>query len=490
MDVGLAIGDLAVTKHIKPQAGPQEAFLSSSADITIFGGTAGAGKTMALLMESVRHVGVKGFTGVIFRRTSPQIKSGGGLWDTSEEIYPYVGGIPTPSFLKWDFPNGNAINFKHLEYDKNVNDWQGSQLAFIAFDELTHFTEKQFFYMLSRNRSMCGIRPYMRATCNPDADHFLVKGPNGWGSGLISWWIDERGDPIPERSGVIRWFIRYNEHLHFADTAEELLEQYPKLIPKSLTFVPAKLSDNKILEKADPGYRANLMAQSILEKRRLLDGNWKARADSGSFFKREWFGELITKSPSWSSAVRAWDLAASEPSPGYNDPDWTAGLKMVVRDGMYYIVDLRKGQIDSGDVEKLAQTTAQTDGLTVPILIPQDPGQAGKAQVEHYKKRVLPQYKVIGTPVTSNKEVRAAAFSAACKNGLVKVVRADWNFALFDQLDPFPMKGVHDDFVDAAADAFNYLSQKSSGNYAGFDSPAHKSKIPSFSGGRGGLPGL
>jgi hypothetical protein len=48
------------------------------------------------------------------------------------------------------------------------------ELPPIGFDELTHFSESQFFYMLSRNRSMCGVRPYVRATTNPDADSWVA----------------------------------------------------------------------------------------------------------------------------------------------------------------------------------------------------------------------------------------------------------------------------------------------------------------------------
>ena len=83
----------------------------------------------------------------------------------------------------------------------SVYDWQGAQITLICFDELTHFSAHQFFYMVSRNRSTCGVRPYIRATCNPDAD--------SWVADLLAWWIDqETGLPIRERAGVVRYYIR------------------------------------------------------------------------------------------------------------------------------------------------------------------------------------------------------------------------------------------------------------------------------------------
>ena len=78
---------------IRPQPGPQEAFLSSPADVVIYGGAAGGGKSYALLMEAVRHTANPRFGAVIFRKNSKQITSEGGLWDTSLELY---GGIARP----------------------------------------------------------------------------------------------------------------------------------------------------------------------------------------------------------------------------------------------------------------------------------------------------------------------------------------------------------------------------------------------------------
>ena len=68
---------------------------------------------------------------------------------------------------EWRWPRGGKIKFSHLQFETTVYDWQGAQITLICFDELTHFLAHQFFYMVSRNRSTCGVRPYIRATCNP-----------------------------------------------------------------------------------------------------------------------------------------------------------------------------------------------------------------------------------------------------------------------------------------------------------------------------------
>ena len=166
---------------ISAQAGPQTEFLQTAADMCIYGGAAGGGKTVGLILEPLRYVGrVPGFTAVFFRRTTPQITNPGGLWDESLNFYPRLGGTPYLRAQEWRWPRGGKIKFSHLQLATSVYDWQGAQITLICFDELTHFTAHQFFYLLSRNRSTCGVRPYIRATCNPDADS---GSPSSWHGG-------------------------------------------------------------------------------------------------------------------------------------------------------------------------------------------------------------------------------------------------------------------------------------------------------------------
>ena len=192
---------------IAAQPGPQTAFLQSPADICVYGGAAGGGKTVGLILEPLRHATrVANFSAVFFRRKTPQITNPGGLWDESQKFYPRLGGTPHVGMREWRWSRGGKVKFSHLQYDSTVYDWQGAQITLICFDELTHFTARQFFYMVSRNRSTCGVRPYIRATCNPDADSWVAE--------FLSWWIDpESGLPIPERAGVLRYYVRVGERL-------------------------------------------------------------------------------------------------------------------------------------------------------------------------------------------------------------------------------------------------------------------------------------
>ena len=270
------------------QPGFQQEFLSTEADIAIGGGGAGVGKTYAELLESVRHVGNKDFSALFFRRTYKQITAPGALWDQAEKIYPAMGA--TSSAETYTFPSGAKVVFSHMQHEKNKHDWQGSEIPLIVFDELTHFTKDQFFYMLSRNRSTCGVKPYIRATCNPDADSFVRD--------MIDWYIDDDGYIIPERSGVIRYMTTYQDEIIWGDSKIEVLKKSPHLSStdeiKSFTFIEGKLDDNKILLEADPSYIGNLMALSEEDQLRLLRRNWNVKIDKTTIIKHIKFKDTFS----------------------------------------------------------------------------------------------------------------------------------------------------------------------------------------------------
>jgi len=433
---------------IKPQDGPQVAFLQSRADIAVYGGAAGGGKSYGLLLEPLRHISNPQFGGVIFRRTLADVKKEGSLWDTSLPLYGYCRARPRQDNLSWKFPSNAKITFAGLDHETSVLDWQGSQLAFIGFDELTHFSRSQFFYMLSRNRSTCGIRPYIRCTTNPDAD--------SWVSELIAWWVDQdTGSAIAERSGVIRWFARVNDELRWGDSCEELTNYFPECEPKSLTFIPARLEDNRILMAADPGYRANLMALPHVERERLLGGNWKVRPSAGLYFQRRWC-KVIDILPTGTRYVRGWDLAGTAKTES-NDPDWTAGTKIGrMPDGRFVVAHHTRFRGTPMEVERSLVNMASSDGRMVRIAIPEDPAQAGKSQAQHLV-RLLAGYEVRTKRASGDKTTRFGAFSAQAEAGNVDILRGDWNESWFTALEAFP-ESTHDDDVDSTSEAFNLLT--------------------------------
>jgi predicted phage terminase large subunit-like protein len=438
---------------IKPQSGKQTEFLSSPADIVIYGGSAGGGKTYGLLLDPLRHIKeVKGFGAVIFRRDTPQITNEGGLLDESRDIYLSQGGVVRESpRIDWAFPPfNNKIHFDHLQYEKTCQAYDGAQICYIGFDQLEGFTEYQFFYMLSRNRSTCGIRPCVRATANPDADSWLAK--------FIDWWIDpQTGYPIEERSGVIRYFVRDGNTIVWGDSSDELTKRFPERQPKNVTFIPANLSDNPILERINPEYRANLQALSYVEQERLLRGNWKIKPQAGTVFKREWF-DIVDQVPKPTNIVRFWDMAATRPKRRGHDPDWTAGLKMCRVDRIYYVMDLYRTRDNPGEVATARERIKMQDGPGVKIREEQEPGASGKTVIFLAARDQFRGADYLGVPSSGSKEARAVPASRAAFNHLIKVRFAPWNDIFFAELEAFP-DGKHDDIVDVFAGAFNELAK-------------------------------
>ena len=446
---------------ISPQAGPQTQFLSSRADIVIYGGAAGGGKSWGLLAEPLRHTEVRNFSAVVFRRKTVDITNPGGLWDESYNLYPAVGGKSkeTPRF-EWSFPSGAKVRFAHLEHDKNKLDWQGAQVPLLCFDELTHFEETQFWYLLSRNRSACGVKPYVRCTTNPDAD--------SWVANLVDWWIDpSTGYAIPERSGIVRWFVRMGESLIWGEEPEDLLEYTDDtgmpIPPKSFTFIPSSLGDNQILMEIDPGYRANLMALGTVERERLLKGNWKIRPAAGLYFQKSWIKEEISMDalPSNLRLARGWDLAATEDT-GAGNVDWTCGTKMGISpQKTIFVIDHVFHRYSPGKVKKLLKETAEADGIQTQIAVPQDPGQAGKSQSADLA-RTLVGFNCRFKSTTGDKITRFSPFSAQAEAGNVVVVKGPWNDRWYSELENFPPigKNGHDDDADSTSAAFEALYRR------------------------------
>lgn len=462
---------------IAPQPGFQEPFLANRADIVIGGGAAGCGKSYGEVLAPLPYVDIPGFYSVMFRRTTVDLRLPNGLWDESRKLYPLLRARPNASRLEWHFPAGARVRMAHLEHENTVLNWHGSQLPQVIFDELTTFTAKQFWYMVSRLRSTCGVRPHVLASCNPD--------PDSWVADLIAWWIDQDdnsptfGLPIPERAGVIRYFARVGDDIvwgddpgevvadksveksvrRFQDVTKKTWDECVHLVVKSLSFVPGKLEHNPALEGKDPTYRASLMALGRVERERLLEGNWKVRAYAGDYFKRSEVTMLDGPPSDVVRTVRRWDLAATEPSVKNADPDWTYGVKMGVREnGRYVVLHAIGMQKRVDEVRRTIRALAEADGDECAVGVPQDPGQAGVDQLSQYVK-LLAGFTCWGDREATSKEMRASSFAAQWQAGNVDVVRGDWNRHFFSQLEAFPTKGVHDDAVDAASGAFKRLAQ-------------------------------
>jgi predicted phage terminase large subunit-like protein len=266
----------------------------------------------------------------------------------------------------------------------------------------------------------------------PDASIIIIQ--TRWhADDLAGWLLSKEGDE-PEH-----WHI-----VDFPAIAEPLPE-----FPSTCTIEP---------DFRQPG-EALCPERYPLDKlhkieRRIGDFWWGAlyqqrpRARSGGMFQRQWF-DIVKAAPADIRWVRFYDQAATEAKRG-NDPDWTAGPKGGVKDGVLYLADMRRMRGTPQAVEQMIAQTAALDGRGVAVYIEQEPGASGVNTIDHYRRHVLPGFAVYGVRSTGSKMERAMPLSSAAEAHNVKLVDGPWIPAFLDEVEAFP-HGAHDDQIDAAS---------------------------------------
>jgi predicted phage terminase large subunit-like protein len=165
---------------------------------------------------------------------------------------------------------------------------------------------------------------------------------------------------------------------------------------------------------------------------------------------------VLAEAPGLRQCVRGWDLAASLPGTG-RSPDYTVGLKLgVTAENLLVVLDVVRFQGSPAQVEARIQQVARQDGPGVIVALPQDPGQAGMAQITMLS-RGLQGFKIVSSPERDAKVVRAMPAATQMDAGNMAMVAAPWNDAFLAELKAFP-HGGKDDQVDALSRAVNSLA--------------------------------
>jgi predicted phage terminase large subunit-like protein len=445
-----------------PASKAQEQFLTSEADVTFYGGAAGAGKSHCLLGSFLKYCHHPRTRGVIFRRTTKQITNPGGLFDAAINMYKKVDPkikVRTRE-LEIVFSSGATLKFSYLDNPDDKYNFQGAELTFVGFDEIQQLTEDNVMYILSRMRSTSvDYKIQCYATGNPDYDSFLRK----W----VEFGLDERGIPIRKEKYPTRYFVRPGGgSIYWADNRQELESVYGSASDSgilSFKFIPGTIYDNPILIETNPGYLSFLKSLPRVEMERLLLGSWFARPENAGLFKREWCEVVKHPNGRAKQRVRAWDLAFSKPSDVYPDPDWTRGV-LISKDNskVYTVEDMVSMRDRVHEVEKLIFETAMRDGTGVTISIPLDPAAAAGAYAKELQRRLAEMgfYCKLSKPVKS-KVTRFAPFSSLAQAGFVNVVEGDWNKDFYDELEVFDGdKKKKDDIADCCSDCILHLNRE------------------------------
>lgn len=412
----------------------QAAFLASPADEALYGGAAGGGKSAAVVALPLRWIDNPRFNALVLRRDTTQLRD---LIAKTEALYPALGAKLNLTTGTWRFPSGARVWFTHCEHETDVSRFDGQEFHLVVFDELTHFTERQYRAIRARIRGTDPTLPRAtRATTNPG-------GPgHEWVFARFAAWLDPK-HPRPSEPGRLRWYAG----------DDEVARGTPDAL--SRTFVPAKLEDNPHVTSE---YRAALLQLDPLRRAQLLSGDWLKRAAPKELWDREKVLHLDAPPALVRARVRCWDFAASED----RSADWTVGtLASITTEGLVVIEHVHRfrgvpAKVRS-EFSRIAQADRERDPRTVQ-WIPQDPAQAGKDQVLSYQNG-NPGIAIRARPPSGDKIVRFSPASARAFAGTLAVVRGPWNGALHDELEAAPgPKGTKDDQLDTVSDCVAVLT--------------------------------
>ncbi len=247
----------------------QAEFLALDDDEALFGGSAGGGKSEALLMWLGEGIGIPDYSGIIFRRTYAQLsKSNDSLIAKSYRLYKPLGGHWNGTRHQWRFPSGAMIDLGQLQHESTVYDHQGPSYHRVAWDELTQFTEFQYTYLRGRVRKTKGfpIRLGMRATSNP--------------GGVGHQWVKRRfitADAIRALKGM---------RARDPSPAGQVFRAVVRTVEGSqrVAFMPARIADNPALDMES--YLPNLAGLPLVTRERLMNGDWSIA--EGGIVQPEW----------------------------------------------------------------------------------------------------------------------------------------------------------------------------------------------------------
>lgn len=405
----------------KPNA-KQTAFLLLNCREAFYGGAAGGGKSIALLMAALQYVDTPGYAAILLRRTFAELSLPDALMDLASQ---WLSPFKRTKEVHWSKENktytftdtGATLSFGYLEHPGDKYRYQGAAFQFVGFDELTQFDERDYKYLFSRNR-----RSRVMKDANIPLRTRAASNPGGIGAS----WVKQR-----------------------------FLIEGPE---KGRIFIPAVLNDNPELDYDT--YVENLNELDPVTREQLLNGDWEVNSE-GKIFKREWF-EIIDKLPETSGyipKVRYWDLAATDANVsrhyGY-EPAYTVGLKMGRYKDIYIIEDIQRLQSTPDVVEQRIIQTAQMDGKHTDVWMEQEPGSSGIKVINDYIK-ILRGFSFRGQKESGSKVVRGGRAAPAAGQGRVKLLRGSWNSAFLDEVEFFPDSKFKDQ-VDSYSGAFDKLN--------------------------------
>lgn len=396
----------------------QTAFLLYASREAMYGGAAGGGKSVALLMAALQYVDVPGYHALLLRRTFAALAKPGALIDLAHEWLAGTDAVWNEQRKQWTFPSGATLSFGYLDTEKDKFQYQGAAFHFVGFDELTQFTKTQYTYLFSR----CRRRKAVAGEMPPPSASVPLRvrsASNPGGEGHV--WVYQR------------FFVEGGR-----------------------VFIPAKLADNPHLDIE--AYREMLAELPLVERLQLEGGDWGV-SEKGGWFEDEWFQVIDAHQLPRHGLrrLRFWDLASTKPKKKRKEPDYTVGTLMGEFRGILYVIDVVRFREGPAETEARIIKTAELDGYEVPQHFEQEPGSHSALFLSGLARRELKGFQVHWEHVTGDKATRAKPMAAKASKNFISIVRGAWNSAWLEELRSFPNDALHDDQVDSSSGALQKL---------------------------------
>jgi predicted phage terminase large subunit-like protein len=397
----------------------QAVFLTLPVEEALYGGSAGGGKSVALLAAALQFVLVPGYRALLLRRSYTDLNLPGALIPMSHAWLAGTDAKWNGRLNEWTFPSGASLTFGYLDSDADKYRYQGAAFQFIGFDELTQFKQTQYEYLFSRlRRATDNIAPLrVRSATNP--------------GGVGHDWVRKR-------------FITSK--------------------PTSRIFIPAKLEDNPHLDQH--AYDQALRKLDPVTRQQLRYGDWLAHSEG--LFARSWFRyyrkrrdgyDLGNRTVESNACARfgTVDVAGTEQRSGSHDPDWTViQVWDLASTGELILVDQWRSRVSTPEVESAVLRMVKQ--YEIPWIGIEAAG-IGLAVVQSLRRRGLA---VRALKASGNKIVRSQAAQIRMEAGTVFFpAESNWLAELETELSLFP-SAPHDDQVDALSYAALW-AQRSAG---------------------------
>jgi predicted phage terminase large subunit-like protein len=435
---------------------PQAAFLMLDCLEAFYGGAGGGGKSDALLMTGLQYVDVPGYHALIIRRNLPDLAMPNALMDRAHAWLDRRNDARWDEPKKrWTFASGATLTFGYLDGARDIDRYASAEFSFIAVDELTQFSEKQYLDLFARLRApacpRCRFHEHYKQH-RETAHQQRTKHCRGC--------LDlQRQLQNTAHLPVAHIPLRMRSASNPGNVGHDWVKR--RFIARlgapagDRLFVPARLDDNPFINREE--YVKSLNNLDPVTRERILKGDWEARSSRG-VLKREWF-EIVDTIPAELALVRYWDTACQKKTTS----DYTVGLKYgMSHSGIGYILHIARTKGTPHEVERFIANVAAQDSRSVRIVLQQEPGSGSALWIDSMRRGVLLGYPVDSDAVRGSKFERSQPFRAAAEAGNIKLLRQAWNDDFLtecEQFSPDEREYQHDDQIDAACGAFNLVAK-------------------------------